>query len=523
MAQGNTKKSAELRTYASRKRPSPFETLAGRGAGDESPTTTIHSLPSNVLLEVFDYYRLGKLTGPKRHSEPWRWYTLAHVCSRWRLILLDSPKRLQLQLLCRHGLPVPNILRYSPPLPLTLDYWQVKPPNAERSASGWNDESMNDALLALGHFDRALNVFLFGSPQRMIKFLSAMEEPPLELETLRLWSTHPGVSFESPLLGWEAPRLRALHLRSIIAPLPHAPCLTDLELFLHRHETPGMYTLNELIRYLGTTPLLEKLTITLSRNNILPINEDDFLSPENTRTSLPVLDTLLLRGPREHMEMVVSRVDAPLLQSLSIAVLEPFTVSIPSFSRFVSKAPMLKERSTVAHVEFSSQSVCIRTGTSLDPNHGAIWLSVSNVEEDLHLTSAITICGTLAPVLSSVNKLAFGFNDKGKKPADAGVADPGGWLALLMAFNRVTALRMESSLAHDVAGVLQRSLATQLLPQLDRLELLFHSEEDYLAAGIMKVYDVFLAARESDGRVVNAYSKIIPQRKWALRFKDHAF
>jgi hypothetical protein len=52
------------------------------------------------------------------------WYRLAHVCQRWRNLILGSASYLGLSLVCTNGAPVENMLAHSPPLPLTVDYMQ---------------------------------------------------------------------------------------------------------------------------------------------------------------------------------------------------------------------------------------------------------------------------------------------------------------------------------------------------------------------------------------------------------------
>ena len=49
-------------------------------------------LPDDVLLAIFDF------CGDKYELEAWQ--TLVHVCRRWRSVVLGSPRRLGLQLVC---------------------------------------------------------------------------------------------------------------------------------------------------------------------------------------------------------------------------------------------------------------------------------------------------------------------------------------------------------------------------------------------------------------------------------------
>ena len=47
---------------------------------------------------------------------------LAHVCQRWRNLILGSASYLDLCLVCTSGKPVADMLTLSPPLPLIIDY-----------------------------------------------------------------------------------------------------------------------------------------------------------------------------------------------------------------------------------------------------------------------------------------------------------------------------------------------------------------------------------------------------------------
>ena len=67
----------------------------------------INNLSKDVLLEVFDAYRrnVELLT---RYENIWNsrdgWFKLAHVCPRWRRLVLMSPTRLHTCSLLRAGL-----------------------------------------------------------------------------------------------------------------------------------------------------------------------------------------------------------------------------------------------------------------------------------------------------------------------------------------------------------------------------------------------------------------------------------
>ncbi|KAI0283866.1 hypothetical protein BC826DRAFT_1058100 [Russula brevipes] len=65
----------------------------------------IHILPDEVLLEIF-CHSVGDEKSPHAVKELDEWHALVHVCQRWRKIVLTSPRRLKLRLLCTERRPV---------------------------------------------------------------------------------------------------------------------------------------------------------------------------------------------------------------------------------------------------------------------------------------------------------------------------------------------------------------------------------------------------------------------------------
>ena len=89
-------------------------------------TVLIHILDDDSLLHVFYLYQ--PLFRDEDGIADWRnkgrwWYALAHVCRRWRNIILGSATYLGLSLHCTNGTPVAEMLAHSPPLPLVVGYF----------------------------------------------------------------------------------------------------------------------------------------------------------------------------------------------------------------------------------------------------------------------------------------------------------------------------------------------------------------------------------------------------------------
>jgi hypothetical protein len=96
------------------------------------------------------------------------WYNLAHVCQRWRNVILGSTSYLGVSLVCSKGTPVENMLEHSPPLPLIIDYRLAKGDDIAA-------EDEEGAILALKQYDRVRRVRLRMSVTSLQKFITAMD------------------------------------------------------------------------------------------------------------------------------------------------------------------------------------------------------------------------------------------------------------------------------------------------------------------------------------------------------------
>ena len=110
----------------------------------------IQVLPDEILLEIFDFYRLDAVGRSRGRGRPWRWQRLAHVCRRWRHVIYASPRRLGLRIFCKSGKPIKRILRAWPTLPLVV--WFEGSPESESLPE--------NVIIALRHTDRVYEIDL---------------------------------------------------------------------------------------------------------------------------------------------------------------------------------------------------------------------------------------------------------------------------------------------------------------------------------------------------------------------------
>ena len=149
-----------------------------------------------------------------------KWITLAHVCRLWRSVVFQSPRRLNLRLLCGPNTPARDTLDIWPPLPLIIRY--------VGSISHGEPSSVDNIIAALERDDRVCQIklnFYSSSQMGYVADSAAMQKPFPELTDLHLslFVDRPGPILPKSFLGGTAPRLRSLVLEYI--PFPGLPKL----------------------------------------------------------------------------------------------------------------------------------------------------------------------------------------------------------------------------------------------------------------------------------------------------------
>ena len=104
-------------------------------------------LPDDVLLEIFDFY-----VDEDVDENFQEWITLAHVCRRWRSVIFQSQRRLNLRLRCTLTTRARDTLYIWPPLPLIIH-------DVDDIISD-NKPSVDNIVAALEHNDRVCQIEL---------------------------------------------------------------------------------------------------------------------------------------------------------------------------------------------------------------------------------------------------------------------------------------------------------------------------------------------------------------------------
>jgi hypothetical protein len=198
-----------------------------RPTGNRTPITSICTFNDNSLLKIFYHCRplhLDEdqpdddrvLEGMKWDSECW-WYNLAQVCRKWRYLVLASASHLRLSLVCTYGVPIADMLAYSPPLPLVIDYGDE---NREVTT-----EDERGILLALQRRPRVRHIRLCMPSSKLWKLVEAMNEEFPVLECLHIKSLNGADPCPIFPEMFKTPRIRHLTLRNAT----HSPDISRLQ------------------------------------------------------------------------------------------------------------------------------------------------------------------------------------------------------------------------------------------------------------------------------------------------------
>ena len=129
------------------------------------------------------------------------WHTLVYVCRRWRYVVFDSPRRLDLRLLCTNlNGRLTKTLDIWPELPIVICVYYgqlIRPPNVP------------DVVSAFKRRGRVCKISIDSIPNSLLKEVAAMTEPfpaLIELELSSFEEDPP--TLPDSFLGGSFPRLQ---------------------------------------------------------------------------------------------------------------------------------------------------------------------------------------------------------------------------------------------------------------------------------------------------------------------------
>ena len=449
-------------------------------------------LPDDVLLEIFNFYVIQgfRLREKQRIEE---WIPLAHVCRRWRNVVLQSPCHLNLRLLCTPQTPARDILDIWPPLPLIIcdvDHILDDGPS-----------SVDNIIAALEHNDRVCQIKLnfFTSSELEYVMDSVADKPFPELTDLHLGifkDDRPGPILLDSFLGGTAPRLQSIHLEDVSFPgLPKLLLSTThlAELDLHRIPHSGYISPEAMATSLSALRKLRffRLHFRYPRPRPALDSRRPRLRPP-TRYILPDLTEIRFKGASEYLEEILARIDTPRLNNLNITFFNQIIFDSPQLFQFVRRGPTLRTPEK-CHIAFSSKAIIVKfpSQTSI---FGGLSVEIQCTAPEWQLSSLEQVCILFLPSVSALENLYID-EDPERPPSWQDDIENTLWLDFLRSFVAVKNLYVSEEFLPRIGPALQELVGgrmTEVLPNLENIFLQGFQQWIPLHKGIEK----FVAARQ---------------------------
>ena len=452
---------------------------------------TIETLPDEVLLKVFDFYRsVGSVFSQG-------WITLVHVCRRWRSIVFASPLRLNLTLRCKASKPVRELQDTWPPLPIVIDAYRCLEEGADNTI----------AALEHNHRVREIDIFIEEVPSSVLgSFARVLQKPFPELTHVTFLSANETtLVIPDTFLGGSAPRLRFCYMDYLPLPALRQLLLSARHL-VHLHlgiiPTSAYISPEAMVTCLSVATSLKTLHLTFSPSQSRPDRASQ-RPPPLIRTILPALTHFSFLGVNEYSEDFFSRIDAPLINTVKLFLPPQLTFGVSQLHQFICRTEALRVLN-IANVdlEFCYSSVEL-SQQMLGDSRPRVCLSIQRDGFDWQLPSLVQVFSSLSPTLSTLETLNV--RERESQPFMPGWEDDtennNRWLEFFRPFTSVKNLYLPKNLASLVFPALQQPAeerVTMVLPVLQKLYLEGLQPSGPIQDGIGQ----FVAARQLIGHPV---------------------
>lgn len=381
--------------------------------GSHYRRVTIGVIPDDILLEIFGFY----LEEAYRFCQHMNlkglevWCRLTHVCQRWRCVVLASPVRLNLRLVCT-GITYPGeMLYFWPTLPIIIEEGWL-------DYTHWQPSSLKVkniiAALTGKHRDRVCQISLrdLGISQLEI-FTGLMQDPFPMLTHLELSSRdEPVTAISENFLGGSSPLLQSLHFSNIPFPaLPNLLLSTNnlVHLRLWKISHSGYISPEIMVTCLSSLTGLK--TLDLSFLSPRPRPGLSARHPSSlTRVDFPSLTEFFFRGVSEYIEDLVARINAPLLSHLRIAFFNQLLFDVSQLSRFIGRIENFKAlHHSQIHFGDGFTFVKLSPFEETVDNTRTLTFYINCTPLEWQLSSLAQVCcSSLSPLQSSLESLDIG-------------------------------------------------------------------------------------------------------------------
>ena len=451
-------------------------------------------LPEDILLNIFDFYRLDATQLSR--GRPWRWHRLAHVCRKWRYVISISPRRLDLRILCKYGAPIESILGFWPTIPLVIKF----------DATRKSKPMPRNIPVALRCSDRICDINLRMTSSMTGSIVELIQKPCPTLEKIRLTVKDAmgpsNIPIHDAFLGGSVPHLREIELDGIPLPFPairRVLLSTNKLTELHLSNIPNVVYFSpvDLVTALSTLHQLKQLAIGFHSPTSRP-------APSMTRrplrrTTLPSLKVLDFHGASEYLEEFVAQIELPALSKTTIRLFNDIFFEIQELGKFIPCLNALKSPSRVI-VNHSVDFVSVHFEEGKPPNE-TCYLGTSCKQLDWRLSFVTQILSQLSSLLSSVHVLVIQSGDE--FPTGEEDVDSTEWLELFQLFTHVTQVDVSEKLVPSITPALvAEGMTAEVLPDLTSLQLRGYRRFQSVA----KAAEQFIATRKLSGHTVSLTS-----------------
>ena len=425
------------------------------------------------------------------------WQSLVHVCRRWRVLVFESPRRLNLQLFCTNKTPTRGKLDVWPALPLIIN------------GAMTSTQDLDNIIVALEQSNRVCQVTLWGlEGWQMEEVLATMQVPFPELTFLQLLSNDETVPvIPDSFLDGSAQRLRFFILAGIPFPglaklLLSATATNLVQLWLNDIPHSGYVSPEAMVALISPLSSLESLVLQF-RSPQSRLDWESRRWPPSKRSVIPALYHFGFKGVIEYIEDLVAFIDAPQLRSLNINFFNQIDFDFPQLAQFIDRTPKLGALDK-AHVQFNDNFAIV----GYQRWSGTLAISISCKEPDWQLSSIEQVCNSSFRPISTVEVLYIEHRYRRLVWKNDAIENTL-WLQLLHRFTAVRDLYLSKEFAPGIAAALQGLVdarITEVLPSLrnifmEGLEGSGPLEENigrFVAARLLSDHPIAISAWDKD-------------------------
>jgi hypothetical protein len=430
-----------------------------------------------------------RVTWQRRWDHKHWWHKPAHVCRRWRNLILGSASFLGLYLVCTLGTPVADILANSPPLPLVIDYIDGSHHydlDGRPNGPGITAEDKEGIFLALEQPNRIRYIRVGLSFQYLQKFFMAIDHelPILEYLVMLRMSRDHDATFVFPETI-QAPRLRHIVLHSIAPPIGSrlfttAVGLVKLCLFMGGNEnynpiydSSTFINPNILLQWISPLSQLETLEIITFPNPDVETQLSH--TPIISHATLPNLRLLSFRGVCAYLEVLIHQITTPRLERLRVIFFDQDSYSIPCLVRFMNTTENKRLWFDSAKFVFSGDGVRLVTYPHEENRRCSLSISVDCWKIHGHNSPIVQIVDALGQVFSAVENLILDYMEDSRSSEElfGPEVGPTEWRNLFRPFSNVKNFRVNDGLVEGFSCYLRSDdhggLPLELLSELQEL------------------------------------------------------